>query len=85
MTSPYVEKFRDCLQVIADMADAAGPPPQGHREQCLAPRMLEPFGQTDLVLNPTMTVDDPTYHVKWGPSLTTYEGMGDVWASTTPR
>jgi hypothetical protein len=79
MTSPYVDKFRDCLQAIADMADAQEDP----RRKAIANNFLrhaclEFSGQTDLVLNPTMTVDDPTYHVKWGPSLSTYEGMGDV-------
>jgi hypothetical protein len=79
MTSPYVEKFRDCLQVIADMADAEQDPKRkAIANNFLRHACLEFSGQTDLVLNPEMTVDNPTYHVKWGPALSTFEGMTDV-------
>ena len=49
MTSPYVDKFRDCLQAIADMADAEQDP----RRQAIANNFLrhaclEFSGQTDL-------------------------------------
>lgn len=79
MTSPYLEKFRDCLQVIADAADAETNP---HRtailENFLRHAGLEFSGQDELILHPDMTVDEPTYHVKWGQSLSTYTGMDAV-------
>jgi hypothetical protein len=79
MTSPYLEKFRACMQAIADMVDTENDP---HRKAIAANFLrhagLEFSGQDQLILHPDMTVDEPIYHVKWGPGLTTYEGMDEV-------
>lgn len=79
MTSPYLEKFRECMQVIADMVDAEADP---HRKAIAANFLrhaaLEFSGQDELILHPDMTVDEPVYHVKWGPELVTYDGMDAV-------
>lgn len=79
MTSPYLEKFRECLQQIADMADRESDP---HRkaiaENFLRHAGLEFSGQDELILHPDMTVENPLYHVKWGPALSTYTGMDEV-------
>lgn len=77
--SKYLDAFRDCLQVIADAADAEKDP---HRrailENFLRHAGLEFSGQDELILDPAMTVDEPLYHVKWGPTLSTYTGMAEV-------
>jgi hypothetical protein len=79
MTSPYLDKFRDCMQAIADMVDGEN---DAHRKAVAANFLrhagLEFSGQDELILTPEMTVDNPIYHVKWGPDLSTYEGMDEV-------
>jgi len=77
--SKYLDAFRDCLQVIADAAEAEKDP---HRrailENFLRHAGLEFSGQDELILHPDMTVDQPLYHVKWGPQLSTYDGIDAV-------
>jgi hypothetical protein len=81
MTSPYLSKFRDCMQAIADMVDGENDP---HRKAIAANFLrhagLEFSGQDALILHPDMTVSEPIYHVKWGPELATYQGMDAVQA-----
>ena len=75
----YLEAFRDCLQVIADASEAEKDP---HRRAILDNFLrhagLEFSGQDSKILTPEMTVEQPVYHVKWGPSLATYAGMDAV-------
>jgi hypothetical protein len=75
----YLQAFRDCLQVIADARDAER---DSHRRAILDNFLrhagLEFSGQDKKILTPEMTVDEPIYHVKWGPSLATYQGMDAV-------
>jgi hypothetical protein len=75
----YLEAFRDCLQVIADASESEKDP---HRRAILDNFLrhagLEFSGQDATILTPAMTVAEPIYHVKWGPSLATYEGMDAV-------
>ena len=77
--SPYLDAFRACMQVIADAVEAEKDP---HRkailENFLRHAGLEFSGQDGLIQQPDMTVDEPVYHVKWGPDLTTYEGRDAV-------
>jgi hypothetical protein len=77
--SRYLEAFRACLQVIADAAGAEKDP---HRraivDNFLRHAGLEFSGQDKKILSPDMTVDNPVYHVKWGPDVATYEGMDAV-------
>jgi hypothetical protein len=77
--SKYLDAFRDCLQVIDDAAAAEKNP---HRkailENFLRHAGLEFSGQDELILTPDMTVDEPTYHVKWGATLSTYDGIDAV-------
>lgn len=79
MSSRYLEAFRDCLQVIADAAESEKDP---HRRAILENFQrhagLEFSGQDELILHPDMTVGDPIYHVKWGPTLSTYDGIDTV-------
>lgn len=77
--SPYLKKFSDCLQQIVDMADgASNPHHKAIAENFLRHAALEFSGQDELILHPDMTVDEPLYHVKWGPTLATYSGMDQV-------
>jgi hypothetical protein len=75
----YLEAFRDCLQVIADASEEEKDP---HRKAILDNFLrhagLEFSGQDEKILTPSMTVEQPVYHVKWGPDLTTYEGIDAV-------
>jgi hypothetical protein len=75
----YLEAFRDCMQVIADAGEAERDP---HRKAILDNFLrhagLEFSGQDKKILTPEMTVAEPIYHVKWGPTLSTYEGMDAV-------
>lgn len=77
--NPYLAAFRDCLQVVADAAEAEK---DAHRrailDNFLRHAALEFSGQDARILTPEMTVDEPIYHVKWGPDLATYEGMDAV-------
>lgn len=77
--NPYLVAFRDCLQVIADAAESEKDP---HRraivENFLRHAGLEFSGQDSVILTPVMTVEEPVYHVKWGPELATYTGMDAV-------
>jgi hypothetical protein len=75
----YLEGFRACMQVIADASEAEKDP---HRkailDNFLQHASLEFSGQDARILTPEMTVDEPVYHVKWGPTLSTYTGMAEV-------
>ncbi len=75
----YLEAFRDCMQVIADAIEAEKDP---HRkailENFLRHAGLEFSGQDAKILTPEMTVAEPIYHVKWGPTFSTYQGMDAV-------
>lgn len=75
----YLTAFRDCLQVIADAVESETDP---HRKAILNNFLrhagLEFSGQDKKILTPEMTVEEPVYHVKWGPDLATYEGMDAV-------
>ena len=77
--SRYLEAFRDCLQVIADAAEAEKEPDRrAILDNFLRHAGLEFSGQDKKILSPDMTVANPVYHVKWGPSVVTYEGMDAV-------
>ena len=75
----YLEAFRECLQVIADASEGEKDP---HRRAILDNFLrhagLEFSGQDEKILTPEMTVAEPIYHVKWGPTLSTYTGMDEV-------
>ncbi|MFR9807152.1 hypothetical protein ACL02T_33370 [Pseudonocardia sp. RS010] len=65
--------------MIADAGEAEKDP---HRRAILDNFLrhagLEFSGQDEKILTPAMTVEQPVYHVKWGPDLATYEGMDAV-------
>lgn len=75
----YLRAFRDCLQVIADAREVES---NSHRQAILDNFLrhagLEFSGQDKKILTPEMTIEEPVYHVKWGPSLASYEGMDAV-------
>lgn len=77
----YLENFRTCMQAIKDMHDAEQDP---HRRAIAANFLrhagLEFSGQDERILQTDMTVEEPIYHVKWGPELATYNGMDEVQA-----
>jgi hypothetical protein len=79
IVNKYLVAFRACMQVIADAAESEKDP---HRkailENFLRHAGLEFSGQDEKILTPEMVVEEPVYHVKWGPDLTTYQGMAAV-------
>ena len=75
----YLAAFRDCLQVIANAEESETDP---HRKAVLSNFLrhagLEFSGQDKKILTREMTVEEPVYHVKWGPNLATYDGIEAV-------